>query len=77
MAVEKWNTGLGSTKRIPFKENKTYSDLGALLSFLGFPTKIDYRKKGTHILTFLLEDLVMGSTHFGTDELPLSNPLCR
>ena len=32
----------------------------ALLRFLGgrFPTKIDYRKKGSFILSFLLEDLV-------------------
>ena len=38
------------------------SPSSALLPFFwGEPTKIDYRKKGTVILTFLLEDPVSGS----------------
>ena len=41
----------------------TRSPSSALLPFLGggFPTKIDYSRKGIRILTSLLEDLVKGS----------------
>ena len=35
----------------------------------GFPTKIDYRKKGTLILTSLLEDLV-AETHSSACQPP-------
>ena len=40
-------------------QNRPRCPGSALLPFLGggFPTQIDYRKKGTHVLTSLLEDL--------------------
>ena len=47
---------------IRFKEKpEGHQCFSRSLSFFGegSPTKIDYRKKGTLILTFLLEDLVL------------------
>ena len=53
----------------PFRKRttQTRSPSSALLPFLGeAPTQIDYRKKGTLILTSLLEDLAKGSLHVQT-----------
>ena len=49
------------------------STSSALLSLFlgeGSPTKIDYRKKGTRILTSLLEDLVVVSDFLILDSPP-------
>ena len=66
-----WGSNHQETASLPPRNLLAGFPSSALLpTFLGegFPTKIDYRKKGTLILTSLLEDLV-GDSHLVGDDL--------
>ena len=72
---EKWNEPckLGPPARGPCSPN--------FFAWEGSPTKIDYRKKGTLILTSLLEDLVKPSNWWfslkGLGSFHFTFPTCR